>query len=260
MNSLALYAYLNRWRRIHPRDKMAFALVSMILSLLSPAPLAALLVLTLMVFLSLFKTGVPARVYLTAGSVPLVFLLVGAVTVGLTISQDVGQLAWKVNLGAYAFGFTRDGIGKATLLLARSSGAAACLLFLAFSTPIEDLTGQLRRWRVPAIIIEMMTLVYRFIYVLWEQVVTIHTAQAARLGHVDLKTGMRSLASLISSMLINVIHRSNALYNSLVARNYSDSLQVLEEGRWATPGLVIFGFILFDLAIFVFIIKGSAWF
>lgn len=247
MNSLQSYAYFKKWRTIHPRDKIAFALVSMMLCLCSPLlvpPLLALLVSTLLI---LTRAEIPIKVYLKLFAVPLGFILIGSLSVALNISADHSFYLWEASIGSYHVGISGPGLHNAILLMVRSSGAVSCLLFIVFTTPIADISYQLEQCRVPYIIIELITLVYRFIFVFWEQAVGIHTAQAARLGHVDLKTGLRSLAFLISSLFINVINRSNTLYNGLVARNYSDSLRVFKEEQPTTPAIIIMGFVGVDV-------------
>jgi cobalt/nickel transport system permease protein len=253
------YAYTNRWRSIHPRDKMIFAFSTMLICLFSPQVIPSLIVLISMVFLTTAQAGVPGQYYCKLFSVPAGFILIGAITVCLSVTTNLNSLLWHIYLGPYYIGITPAGISQAVLLLVHSAGAASCLFFLALTTPLDDITCQLDRWKVPYLIIEMMTLIYRFIFVFWENAITIHIAQAARLGHVDLKTSMRSLGYLISSMFINAINRANSLYNALVARGYTDSLRVLEEAHQPTPNFIKVGFICFDLLLLgLIIIKGSA--
>lgn len=246
MNGLHSYAYFNQWRTIHPRDKLAFALVSMVLCVFSPLMIPPLLALLICTFIIVAQAKIPAGIYFKFFTVPLGFIIIGALSVALSITSAPSLFLWDISVGPYTVGMTGQGLHHAMLLTAKSSGAVACLLLLALTTPIEDLAWQLERCRIPYLFIELITLVFRFIFVFWEQALGIHTAQAARLGHMDVKTGLRSLAFLASSLFLNVIHRSNALYNGLVSRNYSDSLRVLKEEPPATPTMTVVGFLAVD--------------
>lgn len=258
MISIADQAYANPWRVFHPRDKMAFALTTMVISLVSGAA-ACLAIFSAMSYLAVFRTQVPGRFFLRLYLVPFGFLAIGALSVALVLSADAAATIWAIKLGSYYLGVTPAGLDQASLLLARSGAAVSCLFFLALTTPWEDINGQLERWKVPYLLIEMMTLVYRFIFIFWQQAITIHTAQAARLGHVDFRTSMRSLGGLISSLFIQTLDRTHTMYNSLVARGYTDSLRVLEEERLPTPWSTKLGFIFFDLALIGLVLaKGSA--
>lgn len=257
MIGIADQAYANPWRTFHPRDKMAFALTTMILGLVSGVT-ACLGIFTAMSYLAVVRAKIPGRFFLRLYLIPFGFLAMGALSVALTLSADAAATIWAIKLGSHYLGFTPAGLDQASLLLARSGAAVSCLFFLALTTPWEDINGQLERWRVPYLLIEMMTLVYRFIFIFWQQAVTIHTAQAARLGHVDFRTSMRSLGGLISSLFIQTLERTHTMYNSLVARGYTDSLRVLEEERLPIPWPTKLGFIVFDLALIGLVLaKGS---
>lgn len=92
-----------------------------------------------------------------------------------------------------------------------------------------DLFSVLRKLRLPKLMIEMMDLIYRFIFVLLETAGTMYTAQNSRLGYVNLVSGYRSMGSLVSALFIRSYKRSNELYTSLEARGYDGELRVLEE-------------------------------
>lgn len=249
MIGIETYAYCNRWRNIHPRDKMMFALATMLLCLFSHWVIPPLIILLTMGVLTTARAKVPGRFYLKLFLILAGSIVIGAIAVGFTVSPTRFNSLWEVKIASYHLGFTQAGLNYAVLLLLRSLGATSCLLFLALTTPLEDITHQLERWKVPYIMIEMMTLIYRFIFVFWEQAVTIHTAQAARLGHVDIKTSLRSLGYLISSLFINVMDRAQVLYWALIARGYTDSLRVLEEEYEPAPLPLKIGLICFDVLI-----------
>jgi len=257
MIGIADQAYANPWRALHPRDKMAFALATMVIGLISGAA-ACLGIFAAMSYLTVIRAQVPGRFFLRLYLIPFGFLAMGSMSVALTLSADAADAIWAIKLGGSYLGFTPAGLEQAALLLARSGAAVSCLFFLALTTPWEDINGQLERWRVPYLLIEMMTLVYRFIFIFWQQAVTIHTARSARLGHVDFQTSIRSLGCLISSLFIQTIDRTHTMYNSLVARGYTDSLRVLEEERLPTPWSTKLGFAVFDLVLISLVfVKGS---
>lgn len=54
----------------------------------------------------------------------------------------------------------------AMLVLSRALGAVSCLYFLSLSTPLPELLAVLRRVHVPAIMVELAVLIYRYIFIL----------------------------------------------------------------------------------------------
>ena len=55
--------------------------------------------------------------------------------------------------------------------------------FLTLTTPLVDLVDLWRRWRIPALLIDLMTVIYRFIFVLIDIAGRMRMAQESRLGY-----------------------------------------------------------------------------
>jgi cobalt/nickel transport system permease protein len=92
-----------------------------------------------------------------------------------------------------------------------------------------DLLALLLRLKVPKLLVELMGLIYRFIFVLLETADTMFTAQNSRLGYSSLSTGYRSLGALASTVFIRAYKRSDELYTALESRGYEGELNVLDE-------------------------------
>nr|WP_052566646.1 energy-coupling factor transporter transmembrane component T [Candidatus Magnetobacterium casensis] len=82
--------------------------------------------------------------------------------------------------------------------------------------------------RVPAIVVELAGLTYRFIYVLLETVRRVYVAQDSRLGYVEAKTSYRSLGLLLSSLIVRTLRYARELEISLESRGYTGDLNVLQ--------------------------------
>ena len=83
--------------------------------------------------------------------------------------------------------------------------------------------------RLPALLIELMMLIYRFIFLLLETASAIMTAQESRLGNRDYRTKIRSFGAMASALFVQSIRRSNALYDALESRCYDGTIRVLSQ-------------------------------
>jgi cobalt/nickel transport system permease protein len=98
-----------------------------------------------------------------------------------------------------------------------------------------DLTDQLRRWRVPSLLVEMMMLVYRFVFVLLETAAAMHVAQEVRLGYSSRGRWMRSMGMLASNLYLRSQRRADALFTALSCRGYAGELRVLvDPAPWSS--------------------------
>jgi hypothetical protein len=74
-------------------------------------------------------------------------------------------------------GVLKAGMISAVRLFCKALGAVSCLYFLSLSTPMLDILSALRRLKCPALLVEMMGLIYRFIFILFETAASMITAQ-----------------------------------------------------------------------------------
>ena len=227
MINIDSYAYSNNLKTIHPGEKSLFAVITMTVCLTSPTYITPLLVLALMAGVIILKAGIPSRIFIKLMLVPLSFLLISVLTIAFSVSTNPSGFWLSQTLYGLTIGIRYPDLITAAQLFLRSLGAVSCLYFLALTTPMTEIITVLHRLKVPAIITELMVLVYRFIFVLMETAITIHRAQASRSGYVSLKVSYRSLSRLFSSLLGKVFVKSQELYNAMAARCYSGEIKVL---------------------------------
>jgi cobalt/nickel transport system permease protein len=193
----------------------------MIAAFVAGSPRTAVLIALTMSAIAIFGAGVPLLRYLRVAVPPLLFLLVSALS--LALSLDFGTSATGLSLHLAESDFPR--IAQAG---SRSLACLTALLFLALTTPLSDIISLLRRCKVPETLLDLMTLCYRTLFVLSETVHGTMTAQSARLGYTTVTVSMRSLGSLIANLIVQVWQRSLALHNAAQARGNDGALRFLE--------------------------------
>ncbi|ACV64442.1 cobalt ABC transporter, inner membrane subunit CbiQ [Desulfofarcimen acetoxidans DSM 771] len=228
MFSIDSYAYSNKLRKVHPAEKCAFAMVTLIICLAASSLLTSLAVLLIMSAAVVGYAGIPFRVFAGFMSLPVSFLLVGVLTIAVTVSREPGVYLWGLSFWGFNLGITAAGVAAAVILLFKSLGAVSCLYFLSLTTPMIDIIYVLRKMKVPALFIELMTLIYRFIFVLAETAEKIYTSQSSRLGYAGVNVSFSSLGELASTLFIKSFHRSQMLFQALSSRCYTGGLNVLD--------------------------------
>ncbi len=109
----------------------------------------------------------------------------------------------------------------------RALAATASLLLVILTTPLTDLLGLLRRCRVPAAIVDITLLVYRFIVVTVEIAERGRVAQAGRMGYAGFRRSLRSAGMLAAALLPRCLDRAARMESGLAARAYGGDLRVL---------------------------------
>jgi cobalt/nickel transport system permease protein len=228
MFSIDQFAYANRLRSSHPGEKFAFAILTMAICLVSTSAVTALAIIFLMAGAVVLRAGVPLRFYLKLMSLPLSFLLVGVATIAVSISTHPGGAVHGITIAGLTVGVTARDLGVAANQFCKSLGAVSCLYFFSLTTPMVEIISVLKKIRVPALFIELMGLIYRFIFVTMETGEKIYTAQSSRRGYASLRTSYFSLGLLASNLFIKSYHRSQTLFTALMSRCYNGDLNVIE--------------------------------
>jgi cobalt/nickel transport system permease protein len=135
---------------------------------------------------------------------------------------------WAVNIGPLWLSSSPASLYLGISLIARALGAASAMNFLALTTPMVDIVELFRRLHVPEEIIDIMTIIYRYIFVLLGSLERMRMAQDSRLGYqTTYFRAMNSAALLGSQLFIDAYQRSKRLQIALQSRGYTDSLKVL---------------------------------
>lgn len=229
MLNIDKYAYISRLANVSPVEKFLFAAVTMIISLWTDSLIVAVTIMLLMAGVVVYKGGIPLFFYLKLMLVPFSFLMIGVITIAINVVQDTGSLLWGVKVSGVTLGFSTRSLETSARLFFKTLGSVSCLYFLSLTTPMVEVISVLKKFKLPALFLELMDLIYRFIFVLMETADRIFTAQSSRLGYSDVRTGYQSLAQLVSTLFIRSYQRSQDLYTALEARCYNGELKVLEE-------------------------------
>lgn len=220
------YCYTSGLRHVDPVEKFGYAMATLLVCVLTRSVWTALVVLTVNGILNVKKGGVPFLRYCRLMLVPLAFLLMSTAAVMVNISK-VPMDAYALKIGMFYLTSSREDVLQGMRLILTAFASVSCLYFLSLNTPMTEILDVCRKLRCPQILIELMLLMYRFIFILLEVASAILTAQKARLGNKDLRTSVRSFGQMISVLFVRALKKSGALYDAMEARCYDGTLSVL---------------------------------
>jgi cobalt/nickel transport system permease protein len=238
MQTIDRYAYSNRLRLTDPVYKVGVAGVTLVLCLALNSIPVGILSIAWMLCLAVLVARTPVRVFvgvLLAEGAFMVMTTVG-VAISVTLKDPTGFAVWAWQAGPVWISSSPDRVQLAATLVARALSCASAMNFLSLTTPLVDLIDAARRLRCPPVLIDIMTIVYRYIFVLFESLERMRTAQETRLGYVSFWRGMSSAALLATRLFIETYQRSKRLQTALESRGYVNDLRVLpltyRRDRW----------------------------
>jgi cobalt/nickel transport system permease protein len=103
-------------------------------------------------------------------------------------------------------------------------------LWLVNVIPFDQLLTTLRRTGVPAILLAILAFMYRFVFVLWDELDTMRTARRARtFDRAGAIFRWRVGTHMIGMLLIRALERSERVYGAMCARGWDGKLRTLDE-------------------------------
>lgn len=103
------------------------------------------------------------------------------------------------------------------------SGALLIVAYMA-TTSIGETLSALHRIRFPRTLIEVILIVYKYIFVFNDDGIRVRNAQMLRGGYGGFRRSLQSFGNLAGILLLRAANRSGAMVDALNVRGYRDSI------------------------------------
>ena len=240
--------YYSKLRYVNVCEKLLYALITLLFCVVSRSILIAVLVFIANGILTVRKGGIPLSRYGRLMLLPFAFLFLSTFAIIINVSR-VPLDAYAIPIGSFYITGSHASLLFGTQLILTALASVSCLYFLSLSTPMTDILTALRKLHCPEMIIELMLLIYRFIFVLMELASDMTTAQNCRLGNKDFRTSCKSFGALGSTLFIRAMKKSGALYDAMESRCYDGTIHVLTENYPPKRGEIL-AIVFYELLLF----------
>ena len=229
--SVDYYAYASHMRSWNATFKIIFSMLCLLLCLILNNIYVSIAVILIMGYMTVVIGGLELDHYISMLLIPIVFLLFGSAAIAVGFSWNpVGQYNLNV-FGWFYIYCSQASLWKASGLIFKALGAVSALYMMTLTTPLSELIVVLRKAHITKVIIELMNMIYRYIFIMLDTHSRMKNSAEARLGYVDFKTSCYSFGQVASNLLIVSLKRGTDYYNALESRCYNGDLQFLEEEK-----------------------------
>lgn len=146
--------------------------------------------------------------------------LLGVLRRSLLVLPIVGFFAFVVYV-------TGDAL-RAWFILSKSYLSALTVMVLIACTPMPKVAAAARFFRAPALLVEVVQLIYRYLFVLRAEARAMQIAFSARGGRSG-KVGMRAASGMVSVLFARSYAKASMVYHAMQSRGFS--------GQLASPAL-----------------------
>lgn len=240
------YAYSSKLRRAEPITKILITIGIMFLCIILDDVYVSIATIISMSILNISMGGHKFKDLWKMFKIPMGFIFIGVITIIISRYSLDANLILGFNLGAHKYGISSQGVFQALQIFTKAMGVISSVYFLVMNTAMTDITLALYRLKFPSLFVELLELVYRFIFILTETAENIKIAQDSRLGYINMKLSYRSTSELISRLFISSYKKADAIYNALESRGYDGELVTVGmeyeiDTRITTAAIVVAG-------------------
>ncbi|MEG3029053.1 MAG: cobalt ECF transporter T component CbiQ [Oscillospiraceae bacterium] len=224
--SIDIYAQKSRLNRVNPSVKLGFSLIVLLLCVGSQSPFFCLFVGVTMVCFIVLLGKTPLGYVVKLIKLPIFFILIscGAIVINFS-KQPLGFLDLSF-FGGY-LSVTKHSLAQGGRMFFKAYGAVSCMYFLSLSTPMQELIAAMGKLHLPKIFIELMYLIYRYIFLLMEVQREMTVSAKSRLGYWGYKNSIYTLTHISGNLLGSAFKRSRDCFDSMEARCYEGNLGFL---------------------------------
>jgi len=226
------YAYINGLKHVHPAEKVAFAFVFLLFTIITKNKSIACLTFFIMSISVVFAAKIPLSQYIKLLLLPSMFLLTSMMTIVISVTSINSYVnpLWQIEIGSWSIYTSLANLKQAFDLGTTVIASISCLYFLILTTSINQILWVLKQLKLPILFIELVGMTYRFIFVLLDKMHEIFLAQSSRLGYQNHKDWITSVAQLIVSLFIKSSQSAKELQTAIESRGGEEGLYDIEIG------------------------------
>ncbi|WP_010249584.1 cobalt ECF transporter T component CbiQ [Acetivibrio cellulolyticus] len=236
--SIDYFAYSSKIRQWNATLKVILSILTIILCILLNNVYVSIVVIFSMAYLVIKVGGLGFHDYLSILTVPLAFILLSILAIVVDFSgQPVGEYRLYFGLG-YLY-TTKAMLKGGVFLMLKIIAAISALQLMILTTPSSEIISVMRKTRLPNDFIDLMNMIYRYIFILLDVFARMKNAAESRLGYRDFRTSCYTFGNGASNMLVLSLKKADAYYDAMEARCYDGELRFLEEDKKAEIKLII---------------------
>lgn len=221
-------AYSSKLRYKNPTVKAAFAIGSLFICVGARSFIISLIIVSVMAGLTVLSSKISVLSYLKLMSIPFGFMVLSTIAIVVNIADGPMNLV-SIPIGSKYLAVSWYSLTEGARLVAVALASVSCLYFLTLTTSMLDILAVLKKMHCPKIMIELMMLIYRYIFVILDMASAITTSQHCRLGNKDFMTELKSTGQMLAVLLIRSLRKSTLLFESMESRCYNGEIKVLDE-------------------------------
>lgn len=240
--------------RLDPRVKLVLALAFIFTTALTPVGAWPVYILLLAIILSVILLSDLGLLYVWKRAALAFPFVLAALPIIFTAS---GPTLFSIPIGPWTLNVSAYGLERFLSIAFKSWISVQAAIILATTTTFPDLLVAMRAIHIPRMLVSIFSLMWRYLFVLADEVLRLNRARASRSGQLDIP-GVRAGGSvawrarvtggMAGNLFLRALERSDRIYLAMLSRGYDGEIRSLPLPRLRTSQLAVLAIALVVLA------------
>ncbi len=143
-----------------------------------------------------------------------------------------GQVAGSYNIWLWQISITYNGLLILANVVVKSWLCILALILLSSTTKLDDLLKGLRHLGIPQVMILILSFMYRYIFVLVDEVMRIQQARDSRNFGGSRLHHLKTIGNMVGTLFIRSYERGERIYAAMLARGFDGQVRTLHKLRF----------------------------
>lgn len=219
--SIDEYAYNSKLRNWNSSLKVLFSFAIMIMSICSHNVIIPILITVSAGIITIYTGKIRTGVYLSFMCIPLAFLIMTSIAIVLDFNFN----------GGFSVKIHSEDVYRSVHIFFKAIGAVSAMYMLSLSTPVTEIIAVLGKLKLPFIIIDLMNLMYKYIFVLLDSQAKMKNSAASRLGYCNFKTSLKTFGLICGNLFVVSLRRASDYYNAIESRCSGGKIKFLSQNN-----------------------------
>lgn len=228
--SIDEYAYSSKLKNWNSSLKVLCSFIIMILSICSQNVIVPILIAVSAGVITVYNGKIHTREYLSLMCIPLVFLIMTSIAIMLDFNFS----------GGFSVKVLPENVYRAVHISCRAIGAVSAMYLMSLSTPVTEIIAVLGKLKLPFFIIELMNLMYKYIFILLDSQAKMKNSAAARLGYCNFRTSLKTFGLICGNLFAVSLRRASDYYNAIESRCSGGKIKFMCQKKTIKSKQVIF--------------------
>jgi len=246
------HAFLDEYSRLDsvlhrrdPRAKIGVFFLFILFVVLTPAvQIRAFLLYSILLAGLVLASAIPPKFILKKSfeMMPIVFCIAAFVPFA-----KPGVVMFTINAGFIRLPVTHTGLLLMWNVLIKAYLSIVCSILLINTTDFADLLKAFERLRVPGLLVMIVSFMYRYLFVIEDELERIQTARQSRSFRKNGWLQIRTLANIVGVLFIRSYEKAEVVYTAMCCRGYTGTNRTLHTMALTKNDLYFFALIIIML-------------